>query len=147
VCDAVAVKVVDCSCYLVGYLPCSILCNLKFSLFKISEQVPSTHVLKHNVDVFRILEDIEQPNDVRVLAYFQDFYFSLLQLKLVGLHVSLLNTLDGHLLSSFLVDCKLNQAKLSTSQGTFNFIKVLNACVADGLLDDFNPLVSLVLSQ
>ncbi len=61
-------------------IPGSIFGDLKLSPVQVLEEVPARTVLKDNVDLLRVLEHVNQPDDVWMLADLEDLYLSLLKL-------------------------------------------------------------------
>jgi len=96
-CDSVAVHIVDASGDLMSYVPCTVLRDLELPSVEVLEEITARAVLKHNVDVLRILKNIDHPYDVRVLADLEHLNLSFLQLELFQSYVHLLYDLDGHL--------------------------------------------------
>ena len=94
-------------------IPGPVLGDLELSPVQVLEQVPARAVLEDYVDVLRVLEDVDQPDNVWVLADLEDLDFSLLKLQLLKRHVFLLNNLDGHLSLRLLVDGELNLPELT----------------------------------
>lgn len=54
----------------------SLLGNLEVLRLEIVEEIATFQVLHYYVNVIRVLKNIVKSDDIRMLAYFQDFYFS-----------------------------------------------------------------------
>jgi hypothetical protein len=63
------VEVVESCCNLVGQHLGTLFRNLKVSLFKVSEKISTLKILHDNVYVVLVFKNIEQSNNVRVLAH------------------------------------------------------------------------------
>jgi hypothetical protein len=126
-------------------IPGPVLGDLELSPVQVLEQVPARAVLEDYVDVLRVLEDVNQPDDVRVLADLEDLDFSLLKLQLLKRHVFLLNNLDGHLPLRLLVDGELHLPELPFTKVLMNIIEILDGRVPHSTLDVLHPLIPLVL--
>lgn len=125
----------------------SVLSDLELSLLKIRKKITSLHVLNHNIDVLCILKYIEQSDNVWVLAHLKHFNFSLLQLEFVHLHTLLIDNLDCNLDTSLLVSCQSDLSELALAQSLLNIIEVLKRSITYGFLNNFNPFISLRLSN
>jgi len=68
------------------------------------------------VNIVRIFKDIDKSNYIRMLAYLQHFYLSLLKLELFDTHVLLFDYFDSYLVLRFDMSSKLNLTKLSLTQ-------------------------------
>ena len=125
----------------------SVLSDLELSLLKIRKEVTSLHVLNHNIDVVCILKYIEQSDNVRVLAHLKYFNFSLLQLEFMHLHTLLIDNLDCNLDASLLVSCQPDLSELALAQSLLNIIEILKRCITYRFLNNFDPFISLRLSD
>jgi len=56
------------------------------------------HILEYNVVVVRVFEEINELDDVRMLAHLENLDLSSLLVDFDGLHVLLLHSLNSHLL-------------------------------------------------
>ena len=68
------------------------------------------------VNIVRVFKDIDKSNYIRMLAYLQHLYLSLLKLKLFDAHVLLFDYFDSYLVLGFDMSGKLNLTKLSLTQ-------------------------------
>ena len=75
----------------------SLLTNAEIASFEVIEHVLASHVIKDQVVVVRVLEQVDELDDVRVLAHFEDLYLASLLVHLNRLHVLLFDDLDGNL--------------------------------------------------
>ena len=125
-------------------IPGPVLGDLELSPVQVLEQVPSRAVLEDYVDVLRVLEDVNQPDNIRVLADLEHLDFSLLKLQLLKRHVFLLNNLDGHLPLRLLVDGELNLPELTFTKVLMNIIEILDGRVPHSTLDVLDPLIPLL---
>lgn len=145
--DAEGVQVVEGSGDLVGNDLGAVLRNGELALLQVGEEVASTQVLHHDVDVVLVLKDVKEPDDVGVLAHLKDFNFPSLELDVTDSHFLLAHDLDGHQLARLLVDGGLNQAELALAQGFLDFVEVAQGGVANHFLDGFDPLLFFFLSK
>lgn len=81
--DTIAVHIVNACRDLMRNVSCSVLSNLEVSSIQVLEEVTARTELKNDVDILRVLEDINHSDDVRVLADLKDLNLSLLELKLL----------------------------------------------------------------
>ena len=72
--DAILVQILDSVSYLESQVLRSLLWYVEIACFEVIEQVFPLHVLKDDVVVVRVLEEIDKFNDVRVLAHLEDLY-------------------------------------------------------------------------
>lgn len=66
-----------------GYLLRTLLGDLEVLGLKVVEEISSLKVLHDDVDVVRVFEDIMKPNDIWMLAHFQNFNFPLKQFQVL----------------------------------------------------------------
>lgn len=95
-------------------------------------------------NLFWVFENIEELDNIRVLANLKHLNLSLLELQFMGLHVLLFDALDGYLYTTLLVDGQLNEPKLTLTESVLDLVEILYTRVSDRTLDHFNPLVSLL---
>ena len=69
-----------------------------------------------DVNVIRVLENIDESDDVRMLANFKNLNFSLLELQFFETHVLLLDHFNGNFVLRFDVLCHFDLTELSFSE-------------------------------
>jgi len=145
--DSERVKIVKSCGDLVGEHLGSLLRNFKVSLFQVCEEVTSAKVFHDDVDVVLVLEDIQQSNDIGMLAHLQNFNLSPLQLNILNGHLLLRHHFDSHFFTGVLVHGGLDETKLSFTKGLLDIVVVEEVRVADDLLDGVHPLSLVLLVQ
>ena len=109
----IRVQVVEGSGNLMRELLSSILAYDELPLLQVAEQVATVKLLHDNVDVFLVLKNIKEANDVRMLTHLENFDFSSLQLDILYRHLPFGHDLYSHGLSALLMDSGLHKAKLA----------------------------------
>lgn len=87
-----------------------------------------------------VLEDIEQSNDIRMLAHLENFDFSSLQLNISHCHLLLGHDLDCNVFASFLMSGGLDQTELTLTKCLLHFIVVCETGISNNLLNGLYPL-------
>jgi len=123
----------------------SFLCQLIIPILEILEERSAREMFHDDEDVFEVLEHIQQPDDVGVLADLKDFYLSLVELKIFGVHLLLLENLDGYLLASLLMLTELDSTEFTFTNGFLEIIMVKNVLVSNCLFDLGHPFLMLLL--
>ena len=90
-----------------------ILLKTKFVVRHVIEQVAAGHVLQNDEVVFAVLKQIDEADDVRVLADLEDLYLTTLLEDFHIVHVLFFYLLYRDLLACFIVCRKLDNAKLT----------------------------------
>ena len=111
---------------------------------QVVEQVRPLHVVQHDVVVLTVLKQVDQVDDVGVLAHFEDFNLSSLLEDLDVGHVLLLDLFDGHFLFGLFVGSKLHKTELALAQGFVEIIELKHVGHAHGVLEDVAPLGCIV---
>ena len=124
---------------LMGQLLHFLFCELIILGFIIMEKGASVQVLHDYVDVLMVLKDVEQSDNVGVLADLEDLNLSLVQLEVFWVHFLLFQDFDGDFLPCFLVDSQLDLTELSLPNRFFDVIIVHNRVVPNRLLDLLHP--------
>lgn len=75
--DSEGVEVVDCCGKLVSNFASLVLLNNELAFVQELEEITAVEHLHHDVDGVLVLEDVEELDDVGVLAHLQHFNFSL----------------------------------------------------------------------
>ena len=88
------------------------------------EEILALHVFKHDEVRLTVLEEIDESDDVVVLAHFQHFNLSPLLEYLDWLHVGFLDCLDGSLGTSTFVSGHLDEAKLTFTKSLSNIVEI-----------------------
>jgi hypothetical protein len=125
----------------------SLLWDCELSLFKVSEQISSGQVFHDDVDIVLVFKDVEQSDDVRVLAHLEDLNFSALKLYVRDCHFLLGHDLNGNTLACLLMNTLFNKAKLSLAQGVFDVIEVIQTRVTNDFLDSLDPFLFFFKSK
>lgn len=95
------------------------------SLLDQPQQITATSIFHHHQQMFLTFKNFKQPDHVAVFDLFQEVYFlEDLSLREFVLHVTLLNSLDCHLLSSQLVDTESDFAKSALANELLELVKV-----------------------
>lgn len=131
--NAEAVEVLDTQSNLICQVPDTLLWQREASSLDVVEQVLALHVVEYDEVSLAVLEEIEQLDDVAVLAHLQDFNLSALLKDFDWLHVRLLDRLDGSQGSRDLVSRQFDHAELSLAQSLSKFVKVEQVGEAHGL--------------
>ncbi len=96
----------------------------KAAFLNVVKEIFALHVFKHDKVSLAVFEEVNQPDDVVVLAHFQHFDLSPLLEYLDRLHVSFLDCLDGSLGSSHFVSGHPDEAKLTFAKSLSKLIEV-----------------------
>ena len=67
----------------------TLLTNYKLALLEVGEKIAAVQLLHDNVDIVLVFKDIEQANDVRMLAHLKNFDLTTLQLDILYSHLFL----------------------------------------------------------
>lgn len=70
-------------------------------------------MLHYDEDVLMVFKDIQESDDVGMLADLEDLYFSLVELEIFRVHLLFLQNFDGHFFPSLLMNTKLNSSKFT----------------------------------
>ena len=107
-----------------GDLLSPLLRNSEISLLHIREKIASREAFHHYIDKVLVLKNIKQPNNMWMLAHFENLDFSSLQLHILHGHVFLGHDFDSNFLTSLFVNGSFDKTKLAFSEGVFDFVKV-----------------------
>ena len=121
----------------------ALLTHRELALLKVSEQVSTVQLLHDDVNIVLVLKDVEQADDVGVLAHLENLYLSTLELDILHGHVLLCHDLDCDCLAGLLVDGRLHQAKLAFAKRVVYLVVVKHVCVSNHLLDSVQPFLFL----
>lgn len=131
--DSKLMQVLDAKADLVGQILCPLLRQLEPAFLDIVEHILALHVLKHNEVGVTVFEEVDQLDDVVVLAHLEYLNLTSLLEDLNRLHVRLFHCLDGGLCVSDLVRGVLDLAELTLAQGFSQFIEVKQVLIAHRL--------------
>ena len=92
-----------------------------------------------------MLEQVDQGNDVGVLAHLQYVYLPPLLVDFNWLHVLLVHRLDGHLLASLFVRGQLDEPELSLAQVVLEVVVIEQIRIANDLLKALEPIELVML--
>jgi hypothetical protein len=132
--NAIAVQVIEGSCYLVDNTSRHVLAYLKLLFFHVMKQISSSTILQHQVHIIRTFKYVQKMDDIGVLAQLEDFDFSLLELQFRYTHILFLYDFDSHLSLRLFMNSKLYLAKLAHSKVGKDLIIVLYRRLTDCLL-------------
>ena len=128
-------EVVKGGCNLVTQLFGALFTDREPASFQVAEQVATVQLLHHNVDIVLVFEDIEEADNVRVLAHFEDLNFSPLQLDILNRHLLLGHDLNCDSFASLSVNGTLDEAKFTLAKSFLDFVVIEHVRVAGHLLD------------
>ena len=143
--NSVVVQVLDTEYQLVGQFADSVFTQVEISSLQVVKQIRASHVVKHYVVVFGVLEQINQVDDVGMLAHFENLDFAPLLEDLNVSHVLLFHLLDSDTFVGLLVLCKLDQAELSLAERFVKRVKLEHIRVTHGLLQLIYPSSLVIL--
>ena len=143
--DAIAVKVLNTESQLISQLFNSVLTQIKISDLQIVEKIWARHVVEHDIIVLTVFEQIDEVDNVRVLAHLKHFDFAPLLEHFNMRHVLFLHLLYGDFLRCLLVQCKLDEAELALTEGLIECVILENVRVAHGLLQPVDPLLLVLV--
>lgn len=123
-CHTIGVQIVERSCNLVTQLFGALFTYRKLTPFEIAKQVTAVQLLHHNVDIVLVFEDIEESDNVGMLAHFENLNFSPLQFDILNGHLLLGHDLNRDSLSSLPVDSTLYKTKFALAKSFLDFVIV-----------------------
>lgn len=139
--DAIVVQMPYSQPYLVRKLLDPALSQLELACLDVVKQVATLHVLQHNVVVFTILKQVNETDNIWVLAHLEHLDLSPLLIYLYLLHIFFVDCLDCHLLAIVLVCCQLHEAKLAFAEIALEVIEIKHIVVTDSVLELLGPLL------
>lgn len=80
---SIRVKIEERSGDLMGKLPSSLLSYLELSFFQVGKQITAIQLFHDDVDVILILKNVQQADNVRMLAHFEDLNLTSLKLNIL----------------------------------------------------------------
>ena len=123
---AVRVQVIQCRGNLVRQLLGTSLSNRECTFFEVAKQITACQLFHDDVNIVLILKDIQQSNNMRVLAHLEDFDLTSLQFDVLHRHLLLRHDFHGNRLARLLVDGRFNKAEFSLAQSLFDLIEIEN---------------------
>ena len=84
---AVRVQIIQCSGNLVRELLGTSLSYRKCTFFEVAKEITTVKLLHDDVNIVLVFEDIQQSNNMRVLAHLEDFDFTALQFDVLHGHL------------------------------------------------------------
>ena len=111
--DTEPVHVLDAERDLICDILRSLLSQGKASGLQILEQVFALHVVEDDIVRLTVFKQVNESDDVVMLAHLEDLNLSTLLEDLYWLHVLFLDRLDGHLLVCHLVGSQFDEAELA----------------------------------
>lgn len=139
--DAIVVQMPYSQPYLVRKLLDPALSQLELACLDVVKQVATLHVLQHNVVVFTILKQVNETDNIWVLAHLEHLDLSPLLIYLYLLHIFLVDCLDCHLLAIVLVRRQFHEAKLAFAEIALEVIEIKHIVVTDRVLELLGPLL------
>jgi len=139
--DAQTVQVLDTMQDLQAKVTNHRLRKLKPALLHELKEVPALDVLHDNVKELLSLKEVNQPNQIRVLAHFQDLKFPLVLGHLGLVHLGFVQDLDCNLQARDTVHCKIHCAVRPLAELGLHLVKVLDFTEAGSHRKNPNPLL------
>ena len=93
--------------HLVSDLTDAFLAEVEGAGLHIVEEISSSHELKHYIIIFIVLEDVNEIDNVRMLAHFEYFNLTSLLEHLYMCHILLFHLLDSYFPAGLLVNPQL----------------------------------------
>lgn len=101
--NTIAMQILNGNANLVRQLLDSLLCQLEISELDVVKEILALHVLKHDVVVIGILEQIDEAYYVRVLRHLQYINFSSLLINFYRFHIFFMHCFNCYFLACSLV--------------------------------------------
>ena len=143
--NAVVVQILESQANLERQLLGPTLRNLEAPVLDVVEQVASGHVVEHDVVGIRVLEQIYQADNVRMLTHLEHLNFSPLLVDFDWFHVLLVDCLDCHLLAVLVVSGQLDETKLALAEIGLKRVELEQICVANHCFHLVSPDLGLRL--
>lgn len=143
--DSIAVQILEALRKLKAYLSNSFFTNIEVSGRQIVEKVRSFHIVEYYIVVVNVFKNINQIDNIWMLAHFQNFYFSSLLKNFNMSHVLFLNLLYSNLLPCLLVSRQFDKSKLTFSERFFKAVKIKNIRVTHSFLQPHLPAFFVLL--
>jgi len=118
---------------------CAFLRQLVVPLGNVIEEIFALHEFQHNEVVLGALKQVDQLDDVLMLAHLEHLDLSPLLEDLNRLHVGLVDGLNRDLAAFPLVLRQLDHAKLTLAKVVEQVVVVVYVELADDLADGFDP--------
>ena len=115
--DSVTVQVLQAEANLVCQRANAIFSQLEIPSLDIIIHIISSHEIEHYVIVFAVLKQVNEVDDVRVLAHLENLYLTSLLEYFNVCHVFLFDLFDGGFIACLLMQGQLDQAELPLSEG------------------------------
>ena len=142
--DAELVEVLHAHRHLVCQVLDPLLWQGEASLLDVVEEVLTLHVFENNEVGLTILEQVDQLDNILVLAHLEDLDLAPLLEDLNRLHVRLLDRLDRGLDAGDLVRGQLDHAELAFAQRFAQLVEVEQVGEAHGLEEHVHPALLLI---
>ena len=107
--------------------------QLEASLLDVIEHILTRHVVKHDVVLVAAIEDVNELDDIGVLAHLEHLDFTTLLEHFDRLHVGLFHSLDCNLLARFQVRTKLHQTELPLTKSVRQLVIFIDIREVDGV--------------
>ena len=109
--------------------------QFEVSILDVVEEIFTLHVLEDNIVIIRILKQINQTYNIRMLTHLEHINLSPLLVDLDWFHVLLVNSLDGHFVTCFLVAGEFNLAELAFTQVLFNIVIIKHVRIPNNVFE------------
>lgn len=129
---------------MVDQVLCTLFRQREAPLLYVVEHVFALHVVQHYEVGIAVFEQIDQLDDIVVLAHFEDLDLTALLEDFDRLHVGLLDRLDCDMRSGHLVLSLLDKAKLAFAESLAKLIEVEQVSEAHSLQQHLHPALLLV---
>ena len=138
--NTVAMQILYSDATLISQLLDAILRDLEVTELNVVEQIFTLHVLKNNIVVVRVLEEVNKRHNVGMLRHLEHVYFSTLLVNLNLLHVLLVHGLDGDLLARLFMSGQFDEAELALAQIILERVVIEQVRITDHLLQLVKPI-------
>ena len=142
--DAELVEVLHAHRDLVRQVLDTLLWQGEAALLDVVEEIFALHVVEDNEVGLTILEQVDQLDNITMLAHLKDLDLAPLLEDLDRLHVCLLDSLDSGLNTGDFVRSQLDHAKLTFAQRLAQLVEVEQVGEAHGLEEHIHPALLLV---
>ena len=117
---------------------------MPLATLKVGVEVAASLNLHHDVQVHIIFKDVDQTDDVRMLAHLEDVDLHLEEFLVLRGHILLLHDFNGDGVALLHVHGTFYEAKFTLTECSFHFVVVEEVAVANYFLDSVRPLLLLL---
>ena len=138
--DAVIVQVFYSERQLISQLSDAVLTEVEVTDLEVVEEIRSGHVVEDDVVVLTVFEEVDEVDDVGMLAHLEHFNLTSLLENLDVSHVLLFHLFNSYFLAGLFVRGKLYQPELTLAQSLVKGVEVENVRVPHRVLEPADPL-------